>query len=854
MNSAELREKFLTFFENNKHERISSSSLIPQNDPTLLFANAGMNQFKDFFTGKAKAKNKRATTSQKCVRAGGKHNDLDNVGKTARHHTFFEMLGNFSFGDYFKSEAIDFAWKFLTEELLIDKNKLYITVHESDDEAKEIWMKEQGIPEERIFKLGDKDNFWEMGDTGPCGPCSEIFYDHGEKYKSGNYKNLLDDEERYVEIWNLVFMQFEKHADGSRTTLPKPSVDTGAGLERLSAVLQGVYWNYDTDLFQPIIKELEKLSGKSYQDTKYQTAMRVVADHIRSCTMLISDGVIPSNDGRGYVLRRIIRRAVRFANELGFKKPSLYLFVDSVFEILGEEFKQNMANESLVKRTLELEESKFRDTLEQGLKVLNDFLSNGDQKTLKGEEAFKLYDTYGFPIDLTQTMLEERGIKLDRLGFEKAMQAQVERSRAGQKFQIKEDNLNIFYDLKDRFGETDFIGYEHLETKAKLLHLQELDDYYFALFDKTPFYAESGGQVGDSGTVGAIEIVDTQKPVDGLYIHILKSCDGLSIDNEYQLRVNESNRSLIVRNHSATHMLQSALGKVLGDHVKQSGSLVSDKKLRFDFTHDKALSQNQIDEVEFIINQKIDQALAVTATTMSKEKAIEVGAKALFGEKYGDEVRVISMQDFSTELCGGTHVHNTSEIQLFKIISESSLSTGVRRIEALTSFNAIEFLENRSQSFLEIEELLKVQGSGAITKVQTLLKELKELTKENEKLKDQIRAKESAEIFNDKISIGTHSLYHSKVTYEVKELRKISDEFVNKFPDDLLFLYNEEDSKGNFILRTHKKNSNWNLSLLTKEIMAAVKGRGGGKPDMTQGSFPSQSKDQILDLLKDNLS
>ncbi|TNF29493.1 MAG: alanine--tRNA ligase, partial [Deltaproteobacteria bacterium] len=629
MKVQEIRDKFSKYFESKGHEKVPSSPLVPLNDDTLLFANAGMNQFKDYFTGKATPDFKRAVTIQKVVRAGGKHNDLENVGLTARHHTFFEMLGNFSFGDYFKKEAIEMAWEFLTVELKLPKDRLYVTVHNSDDEAFEIWEKGIGLSKDRIFRKGDKDNFWEMGDIGPCGPCSEIFYDHGEEHTTPNFKpgpgqDLLDDELRYVEVWNLVFMQYEKDGKGGQKKLPNPSIDTGMGLERIASVLQGKYWNYDTDAFTPIIKELEKISGKSYADAKYQTAMRVAADHIRSCTMLITDGVIPSNEGRGYVLRRIIRRAIRHLRELDVPQGTFASLSKIVLNELGTEYPQNKANQSLAEKFLTLEEKKFLETLDTGLKFLEESLKSDVKNNIfNGRSAFKLYDTYGFPLDLTQIILKEKGIEVDEDSFNQAMEERKEDSRKSWKGSLNLDD-KIFFQAKDKCGETKFLGYEKTESTAKLLEILDLGEGRQGLiFDQTPFYAEGGGQVGDTGVVTIsgkdYEIIDTQKPVDGLFVHFVQGAENLKSPLEATLKVNAKKRALTARNHSATHLLQSALIEVLGDHVKQSGSMVNPERLRFDFTHMQSLTQKEIDRVEELVNREILKAQDVTATLTSMD-------------------------------------------------------------------------------------------------------------------------------------------------------------------------------------------------------------------------------------------
>ena len=845
MKAQEIRERFAKFFEKYGHEKISSSPLIPQGDDTLLFANAGMNQFKDYFTGRANPANRRAVTIQKCVRAGGKHNDLENVGFTARHHTFFEMLGNFSFGDYFKEEAIDFAWKFLTVDLKIPKEKLYATVHYSDDEAIEIWNKKMGVPLDRIFKKGDKDNFWEMGEFGPCGPCSEIFYDHGEKYTDKNLVkreggDLLDDELRYVEIWNLVFMQYEKTKDG-QFPLPKPSIDTGAGLERVAAAMQGVYWNYDTDLFQPIIKKLETLSGRSYaNDPKAQNCMRIVADHIRSSTMLITDGAIPSNEGRGYVLRRIIRRMVRNLKELGLGAGTAEKLVPTVFEVLGCEYPQNEANLSLAQKFLSVEEKKFFETLEQGLKFLDEAIEKElVNNTLPGHAIFKLYDTYGFPVDLTELILRERGHQADSAGFEKVMEENKARSRRSWKSGASADN-KVFHQIKEKHGATQFVGYCDLTTKAKLLDVIEIDDNTKGLvFNQTSFYGEGGGQVGDTGNItmnGKViaHITDTQKPVEGLFVHFSSDADVLEIGHEYELNVSAELRELTKRNHSATHLLQAALISVLGDHVKQAGSQVGPEKLRFDFTHIQAMSKNEIKQVESIVNAWIQNSETVDASEMSMDQAIAKGALAFFGDKYGDKVRVLQMGKYSTELCGGTHVSNTGEIGLFKILSESSLATGVRRIEATTSLNALTWLSERSDILEQLELSLKDKGTKVLTKVDSLFEDLKEKQKEITKLKQELQSLKSSDLFSNPTKVGSYDCVMVEAP-EASDLKSLSDDFVSKFSNGLLVMTTLNNGKLSAIVRC-SKGVKIQCAQVLNAGLAPLGGRGGGRPDMAQGS------------------
>lgn len=869
MRAQEIRNAFSNYFIRQGHEKHKSSSLVPHNDPTLLFANAGMNQFKDFFTGKATPPHRRAVTIQKCVRAGGKHNDLENVGFTARHHTFFEMLGNFSFGDYFKKDAIKFAWELLTVDLKIPKDKLLVTVHESDDEAMMIWHKDMGIPMERIFKLGDKSNFWEMGDVGPCGPCTEIFFDHGPERSTGVPDGLqeIDDEGRYVEIWNLVFMQFEKYKDGTeikRKPLPKPSVDTGAGLERVTAVIQGKYYNYDTDIFEPIMKAIGKLSGRDYYTDKSEevkSSFRVVADHIRSSTMLITDGVLPSNDGRGYVLRRIIRRAVRHLSLLGMKDISFYKLIPAVFESLGEEYPDNTHNGALAEKLLRLEEEKFRKTLDTGLALINEELGKlkAGQK-LPGEVAFKLYDTFGFPLDLTEVILREKNLELDSKGFEEAMSRQKAQSKQGSKFKVQEDNAKVFYGIKEKFGETNFVGYEEVTTNAKLIAKEEFDGVFYLVFDKTPFYGEGGGQVGDKGEIFSKEgklatITDTQKPVDGLHVHLSEDADALNVGESYTLKINHEERELTKRNHSATHLLQSALIKVLGEHVKQAGSSVGPDRLRFDFTHSEALKPEEIAKVEELVNSAVSTSLPVSAAQMSKDEATKKGAMALFGEKYGDRVRVLSMGDFSVELCGGTHVHNTGEIGLFKIIVETSLASGVRRIEAITSTNAIDYLLNRSKILSEVEKNFSVKEEKVLEKIQALRDDLKDKSKQLETLNDKLQNFESQNLFTFQKPIkGGLTLTVAKApNADQGNMRKLGDIFVDKFPKGVLLLHALDGDKLSFILKTSRTNSAVDCGAVLKQVMPIVNGRGGGKPDNAQGSGDAHKTEALIAAVEEAL-
>lgn len=854
MKTIEVRQKFIQFFENKGHKKLPSSPIVPQNDDTLLFANAGMNQFKDYFTGKAKPSNPRAVTVQKVVRAGGKHNDLDNVGFTTRHHTFFEMLGNFSFGDYFKEEAISFAWEFLTKELKIPAEKLFITIHYSDDEALKIWTEKIGLSKERIFKKGDKDNFWEMGEFGPCGPCSEIFYDHGIEHAIPGFvpnkdQDILDDEDRYVEIWNLVFMQYEKTSEG-RFDLPRPSIDTGAGLERLTAALQGKYWNYDSDGFKPILDAIENLTSKKYSDDKNKSAFRVIADHIRCCTMLITDGVIPSNEGRGYVLRRIIRRAVRNLKVLGAPPCSLYKLVPSVFVTLGGEYPQNASNASLAEKFLKLEEEKFLETLEQGLKYLNEAikkeLKNG---VLPGEAAFKLYDTYGFPFDLTCVILKEQGHEADTKGFDNALQKQKELSKKSWKGGQGID-LSIFHKEKETYGITKFQGHESLSVNAKLLKVLKLDKNFALIFDSTPFYGESGGQAGDKGVIvlgdsSVVEVFDTQKPVDDFYVHFTKDILGLKEGGTYLLSVDKTSRQLTERNHTATHLLQSALIKVLGSHIKQAGSSVDEARLRFDFTHDKSLTPEQIQEIGSIVNTEIKSSLCVDANVMNIDQAIKAGALALFGEKYGNDVRVLQMGNFSTELCGGTHVKNTSEIGVFTIISESSLASGIRRIEAVTSDTAVERLDNRSNILEQAEKILKVKGKNVIDRLQGLLDEVKSKSKELARLNDKLQSSQSSGLFNNPEKIKGIDYKFVKAP-EGSDLRKLSDAYVSKHTNGVVLITSIKGPKVTILLRSGKAVKDFNCSNILRDGLSLINGKGGGKPDMAQGSGDADSDLDVL--------
>lgn len=800
--TAEIRQAFLDFFHSKGHQVVASSSLVPHNDPTLLFTNAGMNQFKDVFLGLDKRNYSRATTSQRCVRAGGKHNDLENVGYTARHHTFFEMLGNFSFGDYFKHDAIQFAWELLTSEkwFALPKERLWVTVYESDDEAYEIWEKEVGIPRERIIRIGDNkgapyasDNFWQMGDTGPCGPCTEIFYDHGDHIWGGPPGSPEEDGDRYIEIWNIVFMQFNRQADGTMEPLPKPSVDTGMGLERIAAVLQHVNSNYDIDLFRTLIQAVAKVTGATDLSNK---SLRVIADHIRSCAFLIADGVMPSNENRGYVLRRIIRRAVRHGNMLGAKETFFYKLVGPLIDVMGSAGEDLKRQQAQVEQVLKTEEEQFARTLERGLALLDEELAKLSGDTLDGETAFRLYDTYGFPVDLTADVCRERNIKVDEAGFEAAMEEQRRRAREASGFGA-DYNAMIRVD-----SASEFKGYDHLELNGKVTALfvdgKAVDainagQEAVVVLDQTPFYAESGGQVGDKGELkGAnfsFAVEDTQKYGQAIG-HIGKLAAGsLKVGDAVQADVDEARRARIRLNHSATHLMHAALRQVLGTHVSQKGSLVNDKVLRFDFSHNEAMKPEEIRAVEDLVNAQIRRNLPIETNIMDLEAAKAKGAMALFGEKYDERVRVLSMGDFSTELCGGTHASRTGDIGLFRIISESGTAAGVRRIEAVTGESAITTVHADSDRLSEVAHLLKGDSNNLADKVRSVLERTRQLEKELQQLKEQAAAQESANLSSKAIDVNGVKLLVSELSgVEPKMLRTMVDDLKNQLGSTIIVL------------------------------------------------------------------
>lgn len=847
--TAEIRQAFLDFFHSKGHQVVASSSLVPNNDPTLLFTNAGMNQFKDVFLGLDKRNYSRATTSQRCVRAGGKHNDLENVGYTARHHTFFEMLGNFSFGDYFKHDAIQFAWELLTGEnwFALPKERLWVTVYETDDEAYEIWEKEVGIPRERIIRIGDNkgapyasDNFWQMGDTGPCGPCTEIFYDHGDHIWGGPPGSPEEDGDRYIEIWNIVFMQFNRQADGTMEPLPKPSVDTGMGLERIAAVLQHVNSNYDIDLFRTLIEAVAKVTGATDLGNK---SLRVIADHIRSCAFLVADGVLPSNENRGYVLRRIIRRAVRHGNMLGAKETFFYKLVGPLIEVMGSAGEELKRQQAQVEQVLKTEEEQFARTLERGLALLDEELAKLQGDTLDGETAFRLYDTYGFPVDLTADVCRERNIKVDEAGFEAAMEEQRRRAREASGFGA-DYNAMIRVD-----SASEFKGYDHLELNGKVTALFvdgkaveaiNAGQEAVVVLDQTPFYAESGGQVGDKGELkGAgftFAVDDTQKYGQAIG-HIGKlSAGALKVGDAVQADVDEARRARIRLNHSATHLMHAALRQVLGTHVAQKGSLVSDKVLRFDFSHNEAMKPSEIRQVEDLVNAQIRRNLPIETNIMDLDAAKAKGAMALFGEKYDERVRVLSMGDFSTELCGGTHASRTGDISLFRIISESGTAAGIRRIEAVTGEGAMATVHAQSDRLNDIAHLLKGDSQNLGDKVRAVLERTRQLEKELQQLKDQAAAQESANLSSKAVDLNGVKLLVSELAgIEPKMLRTMVDDLKNQLGSTVIVLATVVEGKVSLIAGVSKDvTDRVKAGELIGMVAQQVGGKGGGRPDMAQ--------------------
>lgn len=851
MKSAEIREAFLRFFEEQGHTRVASSSLIPNNDPTLLFTNAGMNQFKDCFLGQEKRAYTRAVSSQKCVRAGGKHNDLENVGYTARHHTFFEMLGNFSFGDYFKRDAITFAWTFLTSEqwLGLPKDKLWVTVYATDDEAYDIWTQEIGVPAERMVRIGDNkgapyasDNFWTMGDTGPCGPCTEIFYDHGADIWGGPPGSPEEDGDRYIEIWNNVFMQFNRTADGVLHPLPAPSVDTGMGLERISAVLQHVHSNYEIDLFQNLLAASAQAIGCQ---NEAQASLKVVADHIRSCGFLIADGVLPSNEGRGYVLRRIIRRACRHGNKLGAKGSFFYQIVAALVAEMGEAFPELKSQQAHIERVLKAEEEQFAKTLEQGLRILEQDLSQLQGDVVPGDVVFKLYDTYGFPMDLTADIARERSLTIDEAGFEQEMNAQRERARSASAFGMDYNSL-VKVDVA-----TEFLGYAATEGEARVValykdgtaveHLGEGEQGVVVL-DRTPFYAESGGQIGDMGYLQAgdvrFDVRDTTKTGGAFLHHGVVASGNLQVGTQVQTRVDADVQQATALNHSATHLLHAALRQVLGDHVQQKGSLVDSQRLRFDFSHFEAIKPEQLKALEDIVNREVRRNTPVLTEETDVETAKRRGAMALFGEKYGDTVRVLSMGgDFSVELCGGIHAKRTGDISVFKIVSESGVASGVRRIEAVTGAAALAWLNAAEEQVKEVAQLVKGNRDNLIDKLSAVLERNRQLEKQLE----QLQAK-AASAAGDDLSSAAQDVKGAKVLaarldgQDGKALLALVDQLKNKLGHAVILLGSEHEGKVVLVAGVTKDlSSQLKAGELMKQAAAAVGGKGGGRPDMAQG-------------------
>ncbi|HCM63987.1 MAG TPA: alanine--tRNA ligase [Morganella sp. (in: Bacteria)] len=847
--TAEIRQAFLDFFHTKGHQIVQSSSLVPNNDPTLLFTNAGMNQFKDVFLGLDKRPYSRATTAQRCVRAGGKHNDLENVGYTARHHTFFEMLGNFSFGDYFKHDAINYAWELLTgkEWFNLPKEKLWVTIYATDDEAYEIWNKEIGVPAERIIRIGDNkgakyasDNFWQMGDTGPCGPCTEIFFDHGDHIWGGPPGSPEEDGDRYIEIWNIVFMQFNRQSDGTLEPLPKPSVDTGMGLERITAVLQHVNSNYDIDLFRALIADVAKVTGAADLTSK---SLRVIADHIRSCAFLICDGVIPSNEGRGYVLRRIIRRAVRHGYMIGANDTFFYKLVGPLINVMGAAGEELTRQRVTVEKVLKSEEEQFARTLERGLQLLDDELASLKGDTLSGEAAFRLYDTYGFPLDLTADVCRERNLKVDEAAFETAMEEQRRRARENSGFGADYNSL-IKVDKR-----SDFSGYDHNEQAATIVALYkegqpvtELNagDEGLVILDKTAFYAESGGQVGDTGVLAnndaQFTVLDTQKYGQAIG-HLGRVAHGkLTINHKITAKIDEERRNAIRLNHSATHLMHAALRQVLGEHVSQKGSLVNDKYLRFDFSHFEAMTPAQIRQVEDLVNAEIRKNEPVKTELMDLEDAKSKGAMALFGEKYDERVRVLSMGDFSTELCGGTHATRTGDIGLFRIISESATAAGIRRIEAVTGTGALETVYNQSDALSCVAHLVKSDEAGVGEKVKAALDKIRLLEKELQQLKEQQVARDSSSMTKEAVSVkGVKLLVKQLADTEPKMLRTMVDDLKNQLSSGIIVLSTISDDKVSLIAGVTKDlTGKVKAGDLVAFIAEQIGGKGGGRPDMAQ--------------------
>ncbi|NVJ93306.1 MAG: alanine--tRNA ligase [Methylocystaceae bacterium] len=868
----DIRKTFLEYFGKNGHEIVDSSPLVPRNDPTLMFTNAGMVQFKNVFTGLEKRDYSRATTSQKCVRAGGKHNDLENVGFTARHHTFFEMLGNFSFGDYFKDVAIELAWNLITKEFGLPKEKLLVTVYHEDDEAFDLWKKVAGLSDDKIIRIPTSDNFWAMGDTGPCGPCSEIFYDHGDHIWGGPPGSAEEDGDRFIEIWNLVFMQYEQTIT-DRLDLPKPSIDTGMGLERIAAVLQGTHDNYNVDLLRKLI-EASADKTSTDPDGEFNTSHRVIADHLRSSAFLLADGVLPSNEGRGYVLRRIMRRAMRHAHIIGAKDPVLHKLVPTLTGLMGQAFPELIRAQALISETLELEEARFKKLLDRGLTLLDaetETLKKGDE--LSGEVAFKLYDTFGFPVDLTQDALKPKGINVDMSGFESAMEKQRAEARKNWSGSGGHADEAVWFDLKEKVGATDFLGYDTETAEGQIVAIvvdgKEVQTAQpgaevTVLLNQTPFYAESGGQEGDTGIlkvgdIAEVVVSDTQKRIHSLYLHIGKVKGGvISVGEDVAATVEHSRRSSVASNHSATHLLHKALQQELGDHVTQKGSLVAEERLRFDIAHNKGLSLEEIATVEAKVNAQIRKNTEVVTRLMTPDEAIEQGAMALFGEKYGDEVRVVSMgnedgKNFSVELCGGTHVKRTGDIGLFKVVNESAVAAGVRRIEALTGAAAISYLAEQEVRLNETADMLRATPANVPTRVAALLEERKNMEREIADLRKKLATGGGGAASDIKEVAGIK--YMGKVLDGIpgKDLKSMVDEMKNQIGSGICAAISVNDGKASLVVGvTDDLTDSKSAVDLVRAGSAAVGGKGGGgRADMAQAGGPDGSKAQeALDAIE----
>lgn len=872
-----LREAFLGYFEQQGHERVASAPLVPHNDPTLMFTNAGMVPFKNVFTGSEQRPYSRAVSSQKCVRAGGKHNDLDNVGYTARHHTFFEMLGNFSFGDYFKEEAIAFAWEFLTKDLALPVDKLYATVYHADDNAYDLWKKISSLPEDRIIRISTNDNFWAMGDTGPCGPCSEIFYDHGDHIPGGLPGTPDEDGDRFVEIWNLVFMQYEQLSPEKRIDLPKPSIDTGMGLERIATVLQGVHNNYDIDLFQTLIAASQEYTRNN--DKAHIASHRIIADHLRASSFLLADGVMPSNEGRGYVLRRIMRRAMRHAHQLGSKDPLMHKLVPALVTEMGSAYPELVRAQSLIEEMLKLEETRFRETLDRGLKLLDGetaSLAKGD--TLDGSIAFKLYDTYGFPLDLTTDILRNRSITVDEKGFNAAMQEQKERAKAAWKGSGEQTTDDIWFELYNQHGSTEFLGYQNTQAQGNVIAIihdgnpvdtAKNGDTIQLLLNQTPFYGESGGQDGDTGIISTTDgtkltITDTKKMLGHLHVHCATIDSGnIHLGDEVTANVNVIRRDKLRNNHSATHLLHAVLRHILGDHVTQKGSLVAEDRLRFDFSHPKAVSDEELHTIETITNDLIRQNSDVGTHLMKPEEAIEKGAMALFGEKYGDEVRVVNMglddknSNYSIELCGGTHVKRTGDIGLFKIISESAIAAGIRRIEAMTGSDALSFLNTRETLLTQASSLLKTAPDELCERISALVDERKKLEKDLSDARKEAalgggNASQAPEMINGIAVIGQHF-----ADMPPKDLRDIAEQLRGNLDSGIVIVTSDFNGKASIIVTlTQDITTKITAPELVQIGAQATGGKGGGgKPDFAQAGGPDGNKtEHAITDIKDRIT